>query len=363
MKCKAITTEKEFDLVKEEWMNFEQEVDNKNITSSYLWQRIWWKHFGNIDSNKYGYKKRLCIIFCYDSDNKLCAIAPFCLVKRKIKNYFYYTSFEFIGQQWAATFLDIITRDNSDKVASIIFEWLKKNFKYDVIDLAYIPEFSNNFSLEAENAAIFSACPIIDVLDYQYISTNYSKNLRNNFRKAYKKIDNENINLEKIISEKIDQKLYSEIKEVSRSKLEDDKHTHYDDEIRNSFLWEIYNSMSFSCSQIRFDGFLVAYRLNILYNSRKYAFDASYTRKYRSFYLGNLSVDYNIYDSCQKKLKYHCFGTGIDSYKFKFTDKVVKIYRWTNPGTSIIGKIISKRKLRSYKVEEKIFLDNFGILC
>jgi len=66
-------------------MNFEKKGDNKNITSSYLWQRTWWKHFGHIDNGQYGFDKKLSILFLYNDNNELRAIAPFCIVKRKLK--------------------------------------------------------------------------------------------------------------------------------------------------------------------------------------------------------------------------------------------------------------------------------------
>ena len=66
MYIKVIATDKEFNSVKNEWIDFEKKVDNKNITSSYLWQRTWWKHFGHIDNSQYGYDKKLSILFLYN---------------------------------------------------------------------------------------------------------------------------------------------------------------------------------------------------------------------------------------------------------------------------------------------------------
>src|SRR5665648_747369 len=103
MYVKVISTEEEFDFVKSEWINFEKKVDNTNITSSYLWQRTWWQHFGRINNEQYGYNKKLSILFLYNEKKELRAIAPFCIVKRKLKRIFHYTVVEFIAQQWGAT--------------------------------------------------------------------------------------------------------------------------------------------------------------------------------------------------------------------------------------------------------------------
>jgi len=357
MKIKVITTDNEFDSVKNEWMDFEKKVDNKNITSSYLWQRTWWKHFGHIDNDQYGYNKKLSIIFLYNDNNELLAIAPFCIVKRKIKKIFNYTIVEFIAQQWGATYLDFISSDNLSKnEIDHIFNWLKKNRKYDLIHLRYIPEFTSNFDLKSENATVLSGCPEIQILDYNYISNNYSKHLKQNIRTAYNKISKNNINAEKIVENQCTNELFLSIVNVSKSKLNDGKHSVYLHNINDKFLNDIYNIMKFNCVQIYFNNNLVAYRVNLIYNNRKFCIDASFDRNYRKYDLGALSIDYNIEDSCNKNLTYHCMGTGIDLYKLKFTKKVCKIYNILYKGNTIKGYYIYKKKLMINKQKEEIFL-------
>ncbi|GAG85853.1 unnamed protein product [marine sediment metagenome] len=161
MHIKEITTDKEFDSVKNEWIDFEKKVDNKNITSSYLWQRTWWKHFGHVNNDQYGYDKKLSILFLYNGKKELRAIVPFCIVRRKLKKIFYYTIVEFVAQQWGATYLDIISDDLLKNESDYIFDWLEINRKYDLIHLCYIPKFTSNFDLKSENTTILSACPEI----------------------------------------------------------------------------------------------------------------------------------------------------------------------------------------------------------
>ncbi len=360
MRIKVITSDREFDSVKEEWMNFEKKVDNKNITSSYLWQRTWWKHFGNIDNNQYGHDKKLSVLFLYNNENELRAIAPFCIVKRYLKKIIPYKTIEFIGQQWGATYLDFISNKLLRKEIDYLFNWLKKNRKYDLIHLRYIPKFTNNFDLDNENITVLSACPEINNLDYQYISNNYSKHLKQNIRTAYNKISKNNISVEKIAAEKNNNKLFLSIKNVSKSKLNDSKHSIYLDKIKENFLKDVYKIMDFNCVQIYFNNNLVSYRVNFIYNRRKFCLDASYNRNYRKYDLGVLSVDYNIEDSCNKDLIYHCMGTGIDSYKLRFTKRVCKIYNVIYKGNTLKSGLIYKKKLSANKKQESRFLNELN---
>ena len=356
MYIKVITTDKEFNSVKNEWIDFEKKVDNKNITSSYIWQRTWWKHFGHTDNNKYGYDKKLSILFLYNEKKELYVIAPFCIVKRKFKKIFLYTVVEFIAQQWGATYLDFISSGLSENELNYIFDWLKKNRKHDLIHLSYIPEYTNNFNLKSENVTILSACPEINNLDYQDISDNYSKHLKHNLRTKNNKIVKNEIKNESKISSKNESKLFDSIVRISYAKLTDKKHSVYLDEIKKNFLKDTYNVMDFSCVQIIFNDNLASYRVNFIYNNRKFEFDASYDRNYRIYGVGSLSVDENIKDSCNKKYVYHCFGTGIDSYKLGFTKKICKIYSVLYKGNTLISGLIYKKRLSMNKYIKNNFL-------
>jgi len=132
---------------------------------------------------------------------------------------------------------------------------------------------------------------------------------------------------------------------VSKTKLLDNKHSIYVDKIKEVFIKEIYNKMNFNCNGIYFNKKLVAYRTNTIYNKGKYCFDAAFSREFRKYNLGILSVDFSIEDSCSKKLVYQCEGTGIDSYKLKFTKKVCKIYNVLYKGNTLKSGIIYKTNL------------------
>ena len=201
-----------------------------------------------------------------------------------------------------------------------------------------------------------SGCPELEKLDYENIRKNYSRNTINNIKRSYNKILKNKIVFDKIDSHEFNDNLLCKIIKVSKTKLLDNKHSIYVDKIKEAFLTEIYNKMNFTCNGIYFNKKLVAYRINAIYNKGKYCFDAAYSRKFRKYNLGILSMDYSIENSCSKKLFYQCEGTGIDSYKLKFTKKVCKIYNVLYKGNTLKSGLIYKKRLSVNKHIENNFL-------
>ena len=144
------------------WQDFEKSINHKNITSSFDWLITLWNIFKDVNNSLIGFNKKLLIICLYDGNNLL-AIAPFVKVYRKkfgIKISF----IEFLGQQWAGNYLDIISDTKNAIYNNEIFQWLNNNVKYDVLFLKYIPEYSINFS--ADCLYLYSACPEIQIDEY-----------------------------------------------------------------------------------------------------------------------------------------------------------------------------------------------------
>ena len=363
MYIKAITTDKEFDSVKNEWIDFEKKVDNKNITSSYLWQRTWWKHFGHIDNNQYGYDKKLLILFLYKDINELRAIAPFCIVKRKFKKIFYYTIVEFIAQQWGATYLDFISSDLSKNELNYLFEWIIKNRKYDLIHLCYIPEFTSNFDLKSENATILSGCPEIEGESYSNVRKKYySKNMKHKLNRIHNKINRESVNINNVVINGGNILNYIDnISFVSKSKIFSGKHSIYLNPKKESFIKDlIFNfSVKSNCILLFYNKKLCAYNLGYYYNKKYFAIDASYNRKnieLENYSIGNITYDNLVGETFSKGINEFCFGTGIDSYKLRFTKKVCKIYNILYKGNTLKSGFIYKKKLSVNKNIENNFL-------
>jgi len=352
MYIKTITTDDEFDEVKNEWLTFERKVNNQNITSSYIWQRTWWKHFKDYEEGNLGHNKRLCILFLYNDENELRAIAPFCEVTRNVRGLKYKT-IEFLAQQWGATYLDIITDKLTKQECNFIFDWLKRNRRYDLVELRSIPEFSPNFDLYKGNITVLSACPVVKIGDYgnwdNYIRKEYSKSLRQNLRTAKNRMKRENVDYQEEVLDGIGGADLTEIEQVSRSKLIDHKGCIYNDLRKESFLKDIYYSSELPSNIVKLilNDQLASYRINFLYDQSKYCFDASYDRNYRHYDLGTLLVDLNVRDSFEKNLSTHCMGAGVDFYKLKFTKNIIKIYTFLKRGNTLKGMPLYLLKRKS----------------
>ena len=84
----------------------------------------------------------------------------------------------------------------------------------------------------------------------------------------------------------------------------------------------------------------VAYRTNIIFNDTKFCLDASYDRNFRKYDPGILSVDFNIKDSFNNSLYFHCLGPGIDAYKMKFTNDIRYFSTYIKKGNTIRSLIL-----------------------
>jgi len=340
-KIKLIQTEEEFNLLENEWKEFEETLNHSNLTSSFVWLNTWWNIFQNINNNKIGYDKKLIIICLYEND-KLISIAPFLKVYRK-KFGLRISFIEFLGQQWAGTYLDIITDNNYSDSKDIIFSWLYKNIKFDIILLKYIPEYSKNFN--DYFFILYSACPEIQISEYsnldEYIKNKYSKNLKQNLRTAHNKAKKSGNKIQTSV-ESLDQKNFDETIQISEFKLLDGKNFLYDDKAKRKFMEEITKKMPSNVIFVKLNGKNVAYRTNVFFNNNKFCLDASYDRNFRKFELGSISVDANLKDSFSNKIKIHCFGPGIDSYKRKFTKKNINIYIYLKKGNTLMSNLLFK---------------------
>mgnify|MGYP001125295666 CR=1 FL=1 len=353
MYIKPITTDDEFDEVKNEWQDLEKKVNNQNITSSYIWQRTWWKHFKDYEERNFGHNKKLCILFLYNEEDELRAIAPFCEVTTNVRGLKYRT-IEFLAQQWGATYLDIISDKLSKEECNFIFDWLRRNRKYDLVELRYIPEFSPNFGLYKGSITVLSACPEIISDSYDLVENNYyGKNLRHKLRRIRNKIKREGVGLTSrlLTSEQILDH-FTEIKEVSISKELSSKHSLYRNTQVESFVRSLIGSYSENamCSFIEYDGEVVAYNLGFEIDKKYYAWDAAYSRgkeELGNLSLGNLNYDLLIHSVFEKRIESLCLGTGIDPYKLKFSKQAIRIYTFLRRGNTLKGMplYLLKRRL------------------
>lgn len=338
---KLIQTNQELISFEHEWKQLEKDINHQNLTSSFDWLSTWWNIFKDVNNTTIGYNKELIIICLFEND-KLTAIAPFLKVFRK--KYGLKISFiEFLGQQWAGNYLDIICAKGNTNYKDEIFGWLYDNFKFDILLLKYIPEYSTNFN--SKELDLYSACPTIELSEYSnhddFIKNKYSKNLKQNLRTAYNKAKKTDIEIETVVEE-IDQNNFDDIIQISKFKLSDGKHSIYNDENKLLFMKKITKAMLSNIIFVKVNNKNVAYRANVFFNNNKFCIDASYDRNFRKFELGSISVDANIKDSYSKKISKQCLGPGLDLYKKKFTKKYTNIFIYPKKGNTLMSLLLIK---------------------
>jgi hypothetical protein len=350
IQVKIVNTSSEFILLEQKWKELEKSIKHSNLTSSFDWLYTWWETFKDVNNNAIGYDKKLVIICLYESGD-LISIAPFLKVYRK-KYGFSFSFLEFLGQQWAGNYLDIIT-DNPNQNREI-FNWLYKNLKFDILMLKYIPQHSENFN--PKDMYLYSACPEIPVNEYtnhdEYISKKYSKSLKQNLRTANNRAKKSGVVMRTSVEE-LNEENFNETVQISDFKLLDNKSSIFRDENKRLFMKNITKRMASNVVFVNLDGKNVAYRTNVFFNNNKYCLDASYDRNYRKFELGSISVDANLLDSFSNNIAHHCLGPGLDLYKSKFTKENIKIFIFLKRGNTFISYFLIKPLKKLIQNKEK----------
>lgn len=367
MYIKAITTDKGFDEVENEWRDFDKKVNNQNITSTYVWQRTWWMHFKNYEKGAFGRDKQLCLLILYDGENKLKAIAPFCEMVRRVWG-FEFKTIEFVAQHFGATYLDIISDKLSKEECGFLFSWLKRNRKYDFIELKYIPEFTSNFDLREKNITVLSACPEITSESYSSVrNCYYGKNLKHKLNRINNKVKREGINLNSsLLSSNEILSRFSDIKGVSISKELSLKHSIYRDIQKEAFVKDLIKSFAENakCSVIECNWKTVAYNLGFKVGDKYYAWDAAYNRNEKeleTLSLGNLNYDYLIRRMLDTGINNICLCTGVDAYKLKFSRQLVRIHTYLERGNTLKGIVLYFLRTWLCKRTAKAFERNLEI--
>jgi hypothetical protein len=350
----------------EEWLELELKSNNININTNYYWIKSYLEIFLNREDEAFGYEKKPLILFLY-KNGLLKAIAPFIVVVRK-KYGVKFKFIEFIGQQWAGTLIDIIGYDLHKEDFNQIFNYLYSNYKFDLIHLKYIPEYTRTIDISSRNSAILSGCPFIELSEYQnfedYYSKIYSKGTKQNIRTAHNNMKKMNYKYDSIKYQPSD-KFLQEIINISKTKLNDSKHSIYLDKDKKLFVEKLLYHFENDVIFCELNNKKVAYRLNFYYRNNKYCFDASYDRNTpKKLRVGNLSVHESVKDSFSNQLGIYTEGIGLDEYKLAFMKRVLRVYSYTVKGNTITAFLLEKKFLKNQKkIEAEVLqhLDKFKI--
>jgi len=362
---KTISSTDKFHAFEKTWKEFEKKTEHTNVTVSFDHLKVWWDTFKNVDDNGYGHDKKLLILLLY-RDNELIAIAPFVKLYRLKKKIIKVHYIEFLGQQWGATYCDIIGKDLKKEEIDFIIKWLYDNEKFDLISLKYIPENSKNFNFQSENLTVLCGCFEIKLgKDYDDArSLNYSRNMKNEVNKSYNRIIKANLDILTDFEDEYCFKYYDKCKQVSLSKLlNSNLHSLYNNKYKRSFVKDMfYKKSSNYCSLLKLQDQMISYNIGRVFNDNVFAFDAAFDRSYVNDHkigLGNLAYDL-IIRKYAGKYKTLCMGVGIDFYKFRFTKNLVKIYTSLQKGNTLKSGLFYSKELVQNKSVEKQFMDDLN---
>jgi hypothetical protein len=353
-----IYTDLKNDELKEKYLNFENLTRNQNITTSYGWISKWWEIFADYNNNKFGFEKQLRIVVL-SSNDKIVGIAPLVILKRKVMGY-EINFLEFLGQQWGAIYCDFLSNENGKDYLKLILDKLFSSDNIDIVYFNHIPDHSKNF--EKDQLIPYAACPEVDLSRFNNMADfrkkRYTKNLNQNIRTAHNRASKSNMTLTSAIKQS-NEEYTREVIRISRSKLTDGKDFKYADEKKTQFRIEIMSVFTSNHCFILANNHPIAYRTNVLYNTRKFCVDASYDRDYPKFELGSLSVDANILDSFNCGLKSHCMGPGLDLYKLKFATHIINLNYFIKRGNTIVSLLFYYLLNMKLKKKSSIYKKGF----
>ena len=181
LRVECLNTSESFLALEQDWQTLEQECGHSNLTVSFDYLSSWWQVFAGRDDNQFGYDKELLILKVMRG-SKLIAIVPLLGLTRR-KTLLKVRFVEFLGQQWGATYLDLIGKENPELVAESVYNWLAANYRFDILQLSYLPEQTPFFDLDNARATVLSACPEIDLRSYRdyadFSEHRYNSRMRN----------------------------------------------------------------------------------------------------------------------------------------------------------------------------------------
>jgi len=311
-----------------------------------------------------GYDKKLRILFIYDDTDFLLAIMPLCRVRRRINRLFRYTAIEFISQQWAGNYIDCISAGLTREQAKWLRNWMEEHLNYDILNFRYIPEDSNYFTPEGEKYTQYSACMEIEGTDYEGVRKKYfSRNLKHKLNRIHNKIERNSLNIEyKSRRGRAILEYFGEIGEVSISKEYSDKQSVYRSKTKTDFIMDLISNFgeNSKCLFMYFEGVLCAYNLGFYHAGKYTAIDAAYNRnipELKQYSIGNLIYDKLIEDTITSKTPEFSFGTGIDSYKLRFTKQTCRLYYLLEKRNTVKGRIAFARLDRDRRIGENALLE------
>jgi CelD/BcsL family acetyltransferase involved in cellulose biosynthesis len=321
--------------LEQSWKQLEIDDPDCPIMGSFDWIKQWWETFSTASSRDLGCKKDLLII-CAFFEHQLVAVAPFIKVERRQLGIT--TKWvEFLGQQWGGLYQDIIKHPNIHLRIDMLIEILRSHTKFDVLFLKQIPARTTRFP--RDRLTPYAACPELVLGCYSNFDeflASCSKKLRGNLRQGVSRMKREGFKVD-MLAERVDEEIIHAMKNISRSKILDNKRWLWGDSLKEHFYRSLFLKFDSFAAMLKIDDQPVVYFANLLFKSRAYCIDGAYDRSYPRYELGNLSVHQSIRTSFDLGLKSICMGPGLDEYKLRQANHLENLCVYIERGNTLRG--------------------------
>ena len=327
---KEIDNQSEFSGLKENWTALLKKSGSDTVFLTWEWMYTWWECFQE--------NRQLFILTVYDESEKLVAIAPLCMDKKKIGGIPVLNYMKFLGTMpISSDHLDfIISKGVERKALGAIVEHLYQENKWDFCILTNIPITSLTGRLLKDimghrpfQAEISQVCPYIPLPDQiEVFYSSLSRNRRNtimrrrrNLQKNYngfelvkcKNSDEIDDAMERLF--KLHQKKWIELKHkgnFARNQIRD-----FHKKVAGTFL----NTDMLGLYFLRVQGKDVAALYTFKYNNKLFYYQGGWDPEWYKDRVGSILTNLVIEDAINRGYSEYDFLRGTEDYKIRLTDK------------------------------------------
>ena len=281
------------------------------LQNSFEWIDIWWKHFGG--------KNRKLFILTVENEETIYGIGPFMLEKNYALN-----QVKFIGSGLTDFHEILIDPEYKSDVISILFEYMLKSKRYDLINLEEVADNSDLYNYFDRHSLFkareMSTCLAVDLnyTSWEEYRKNLSYKFRNEWTRKYNKLSRQGkVEFTCRPSENINRDFVQSILSLAQENYR--KTGRYDkmlqSNIKDFFLDFIQKIPEVRIYTLVYDKKLISYMIGFLQNNVFYTWNSAFHRDYFSFSPGVLLRGLIIKDLIQKKIAKVNFMRGDYFYK------------------------------------------------
>lgn len=319
---KQIVSEHEWLLIKEEWNNLVDSVEDMAVFSRFEWLYAWWHNFGR--------EKNLCILLIFDNNRVLKVIFPFFLRRQSVKGLISFNVISLLGHGYS-DYVDIIGHNVDSSILSITREYLSANYPNIIFNFTMVPTESLLIKEFYDGGGKINTkptkCPYLTLpAEPDIFWQNLGAGTRYNIRRGYRKVAEMGESRFITITEFLDFEKYLPIifemqkerfGERLAAKEDIQKYINFILDATRRFCGEnIARLIVWFCNDD-----IVAGQLYFDYKRRRYYLFGGFNEKYYKYDPGKGIIAKAIEDAIDKNMEEYDFLAGDEPYKSFFAEK------------------------------------------